>query len=144
MALPLVRMPSSPGQAGSPPVTRSQLYPLPHFAANPFALTNRKSVKGEFVRATERTKTAGDFKARFFQDLLQGGSLPGLFMMMRVSYDGDMYPSLPGGFKSLDWLVSLSLLVKMIGVRLTRTVCDNRRIYSQAFRASEASGLEAD
>lgn len=45
-------------------------------------------------------------------------------MTMRVAYDGDMYPSLPGGFKFLDWLVSLSLLVKMIGVRLTRTVCD--------------------
>lgn len=62
------------------------------------------TIKGEFVRATERTKTAGDFKARFFQDLLQGGSLPGFLMTMRVSYDGDMYPSLPGGFKSLDWL----------------------------------------
>lgn len=65
-------------------------------------------------------------------------------MMMRVAYDGDMYPSLPGGFKFLDWLVSLSLLVKMIGARLTRTVCDSRRAYSQAFRSSEASGLEAD
>ena len=65
-------------------------------------------------------------------------------MTMRVAYDGDMYPSLPGGFKSLDWLVSLSLLVNMIGVRLTRTISDNRRTYSQAFRSSEASGLEAD
>jgi hypothetical protein len=59
------------------------------------------------VRATERVLPAGDFKARFFQDMLQTGGLPGFLLMMRVAYDGDMYPSLPGGWKGLDWLVSL-------------------------------------
>jgi len=60
------------------------------------------TIKGVAVRATERTVPAGDFKARFFQDMLQSGSMPGFFLAMRVAYDWDMYPSLPGGFKTLD------------------------------------------
>jgi hypothetical protein len=62
------------------------------------------------VRAKERSLPAGDFKARFFQDMLQTNGLPGFLLAMRVSYDGDMYPSLPGGWKGLDWLVSLLFL----------------------------------
>jgi hypothetical protein len=66
------------------------------------------------VKFTERTKPAGDFKARFFQDFFQTGSLPGFLMVMRVAYDGDMYPSL--GFKMLDYLVRLSRLSGIDGV----------------------------
>ena len=62
------------------------------------------------MRATERSLPAGDFKVRFFQDMLQTDRLPGLLLMMRVAYDGDMYLSLPGGWKGLDWLVSLLFL----------------------------------
>jgi hypothetical protein len=49
---------------------------------------------------------AGTFKALFFQDMFQDGKgLPGFLLAMRASYDGDMYASLPGGFKTLDYLV---------------------------------------
>ncbi|MCJ1401130.1 hypothetical protein MMC11_004342 [Xylographa trunciseda] len=62
-------------------------------------------IKGERVRATERTVPAGTFKALFFQDMFQDGKgLPGFLLAMRASYDGDMYTSLPGGFKTLDYL----------------------------------------
>jgi hypothetical protein len=35
--------------------------------------------------------------------------MPGFLMSMRVFYDGDTFPSLPGGWKTLDWLVSSNL-----------------------------------
>ncbi|KUJ14515.1 uncharacterized protein LY89DRAFT_736548 [Mollisia scopiformis] len=62
------------------------------------------AIKGERVRFTERTQPAGTFKATFFQDLLQLQRLPGFLLIMRVFYDGDTYPSLPGGFKTLDYI----------------------------------------
>ena len=70
-----------------------------------FLLTAHNTVKGERVRFTERTQPAGTFKAHFFQDLFQSPSMPGFLMAMRVFYDSDTYVSLPGGFKTLDYLV---------------------------------------
>ena len=64
------------------------------------------TVKGQPARFTERTKPSGTFKAHFFQDLFQQGS-PGFLMAMRVFYDGDTFVSLPGGFKTLDYVVRL-------------------------------------
>jgi len=37
--------------------------------------------------------------------------MPGFLFLMRVFYDGDTIPSLPGGWKGLDWLVNLTLRV---------------------------------
>ena len=34
--------------------------------------------------------------------------MPGFLGIMRVFYDNDTYVALPGGFKTLDYLVSLS------------------------------------
>lgn len=62
---------------------------------------------------TERTVPGGDSKARFFQDMLQTSVMPGFLMAMRVFYDGDIYVALPGGFKTLDWLVRYSLEVEV-------------------------------
>ena len=64
-------------------------------------------VKGESVTFKESTQPAGTFKALFFQDMFQLSAAPSFLMVMRVFYDGDTYVSLPGGFKMLDYLVSL-------------------------------------
>ncbi|MCJ1319327.1 hypothetical protein MMC15_004663 [Xylographa vitiligo] len=65
-------------------------------------------IKGERVRATERTMPTGPFKALFFQDMFQDGKgLPGFLLAMRASYDGDMYTSLSGRFQTLDYLFTV-------------------------------------
>ncbi|TVY53524.1 hypothetical protein LCER1_G006698 [Lachnellula cervina] len=61
------------------------------------------AIKGTYVRFTERTVPTGTFKALFFQDLFQRPEIPSFLMVMRVSYDWDVFPSLPGGFKWLDY-----------------------------------------
>jgi hypothetical protein len=61
--------------------------------------------KGEAAKFSEKTVPSGDFKAMFFQDLFQAGS-PGMLLAFRVFSDHDTWISLPGGLKSLDWLVS--------------------------------------
>jgi hypothetical protein len=61
--------------------------------------------KGVPVKMREQTAPAGEFKALFFQDLLQTG-YPGLLMLLRVFPDHDSWFAMPGGFKWFDWLVS--------------------------------------
>jgi len=58
------------------------------------------AIKGQRLVVIERNLPAGEYKARFFHDMLQTGKMPGLLMMARCSYDGDMYISL--GWKPLD------------------------------------------
>jgi hypothetical protein len=36
---------------------------------------------------------------------------PGFLLFMRASYDADGYPSLPGGFKIVDYVVSVEIAV---------------------------------
>ncbi|KAG4419648.1 hypothetical protein IFR04_007245 [Cadophora malorum] len=78
--------------AGDPPVL------IPRGHVHGFTV-----IKGQTARFTERTKPSGTFKAHFFQDLFQQGS-PGFLMAMRAFYDGDTFVSLPGGFKTLDYV----------------------------------------
>jgi len=60
-------------------------------------------VKGVKTILKEKTIPAGDFKARFFQDMLQNGN-PSFLLAMRSFYDSGGYVSLPGNIKLLDWL----------------------------------------
>lgn len=80
-------------------------------------LTSSTKVKGERLRVTERTIPAGTFKALFFQDMFQDGNgAPGFLLAMRASFDGDMYPSLPGGIRFLDYLVRSLREIGMNGI----------------------------
>jgi hypothetical protein len=69
--------------------------------------TDRRLVKSERMRLTERNIPSGTFKLRFFQDMFRDGP-PGFLLAMRASYDADGYPSLPGGFKAVDYVVSVT------------------------------------
>lgn len=62
---------------------------------------------GEEATLSEKTVPCGDHKALFFQDLFQAGT-PGLLHAFRAFYDGDTYVSLPGGWKVLDVIVSMT------------------------------------
>lgn len=64
-------------------------------------------------------------------------------MIMRVFYDGDTYVSLPGGFKTLDYLVSSSWRSGVDGAWLTKIVLDYCGLYRKAFRAGETGHDQA-
>ena len=69
--------------------------------------TDCGTVEGVRAKFTERTLPPGTFKALFFQDLFQNQEFPGFLLTMRVFYDHDTYPALPGGIKALDYAVSV-------------------------------------
>lgn len=62
---------------------------------------------------------------------------------MRVFYDGDTYVSLPGGFKTLDYLVRVLLIHEMDAALLTKIVFECRGIYCKAFRSGKTGYGEA-
>ncbi|TVY90219.1 hypothetical protein LAWI1_G004386 [Lachnellula willkommii] len=76
-------------------------------AGDPSIIIPRGHIHGfttsTYVRFTERTIPTGTFKALFFQDLFQRPGMPSFLMVMRFFYDWDAFPSLPGGFKWLDY-----------------------------------------
>ncbi|TVY31848.1 hypothetical protein LSUB1_G008296 [Lachnellula subtilissima] len=82
-----------PTSAGDPPIT------IPRGHIHGFTI-----IKGTYVRFIERTVPTGTFKALFFQDIFQRPGMPSFLMVMRAFYDGDAFPSLPGGFKWFDYL----------------------------------------
>ncbi|KAK6386917.1 hypothetical protein LTS17_000181 [Exophiala oligosperma] len=47
-------------------------------------------------------ETWGLGKALFFNDALGQDGRPGFWRLLRVAYDGDLYPPLPGGIKFID------------------------------------------
>ena len=77
-------------KAGDPPIFIERL----HVHASNF-------FKGEATTVKESTNPAGDFKAVFFENLLDDGTL-NMVSMLRACYDGDTYLSLPGGLQWMD------------------------------------------
>lgn len=67
-----------------------------------------KFFAGEPTTFTERTDPAGEFKEKFFNDLLEHGS-PTFATAMRSFYDGDTYVACPGGIKLVDEVVTTVL-----------------------------------
>jgi len=45
--------------------------------------------------------------------------MPGFLLFMQVAYDGDTYIALPGGIKSIDWIVRCDSPVGTIAYKLT-------------------------
>lgn len=65
-------------------------------------------LKGEAAMFTEKTNPTGTFKREFFEDLLETGDM-NVLKVWRAFYYGDTFIALPGGFKIMDQVVTLSL-----------------------------------
>lgn len=62
-----------------------------------------KFIKGVPTTFTEKTMPVGDFKEKFFGELLSSeDGTPNLWTVMRSFYEGDTFLALPGGWKGLD------------------------------------------
>jgi len=68
-----------------------------------------KGFQGEKVVFQEKAVPAGPTKALFFNDLLSQGPDVKIPHALRVFWDGDTYPSLPGNIKLLDQIFILIL-----------------------------------
>jgi len=75
-----------------------------------------KFPKGEKAVLKEMTQPTGEFKQRFFEDILANW---GFWNAMRGFADGDTYVALPGPFQWLDevYMCVIGLLVKLIHPR---------------------------
>lgn len=65
-------------------------------------------LKGEKAMFTEKTNPSGAFKREFFEDLYETGEY-NVLKVWRAFYYGDTFVALPGGFKVIDQIVTLSL-----------------------------------
>ena len=75
-----------------------------------------KFPKGEKAVLKEMTQPTGEFKQRFFEDIL---SAWGFWNAMRGFADGDTYVALPGPFRWLDevYMFVIGALVKVVNPR---------------------------
>ncbi|OJJ02996.1 hypothetical protein ASPVEDRAFT_889447 [Aspergillus versicolor CBS 583.65] len=72
-----------------------------------YHLHGLKCLPGVKMKIREWTIPGGRFKERFFRDAFEFGNPPPFLHIMRVSWDGDNYPSLPGNIKFLDQMFVL-------------------------------------
>jgi mannose-6-phosphate isomerase-like protein (cupin superfamily) len=75
-----------------------------------------KFPKGEKAVLKEMTQPTGEFKQRFFEDILADW---GFWNAMRGFADGDTYIALPGPFRWLDelYMMVVAVLVKLVHPR---------------------------
>ena len=78
-------------------------YVIPRMDAHGF-----KFFKGEATILKEFTDPAGDFKEKFFEDLLDDGNI-NTIAAIRAGYYGDTYFALPGSFKLFEQAVTLGV-----------------------------------
>ena len=63
-------------------------------------------LKGKSAVFTEKTDPPGDFKERFFENVMDDGTVT-LSAVLRAGYDGDAYMHFPYSFRLLDEAITL-------------------------------------